>query len=84
MNISYQCIPILGFIFYLFYEHSLVDPGISGFTHGPGGPTYNNRSVVSYHIYCAPTDRQGNPRNIYECDCTTVVMTRDFTLFSGR
>lgn len=23
-----------------------------GYTEGPGGPSYNNRSVLSYHIYC--------------------------------
>jgi len=52
----------------IFYEHSLVDPGFSGFSHGPGGPTYNDRSVLSYHIYCGPTDREGDPSNIWECD----------------
>lgn len=35
---------------------------------GPGGPSYNDRQVYSYHIYCGPTDSEGDPKYIIECD----------------
>ncbi len=31
----------------------------AGFDHVPGGPEYNNRSVFSYHVYCAYVDSVG-------------------------
>jgi len=53
----------------LFFEQALTDIiGTNGFDEGPGGPTYNDRQVYSYHLYCAPVDQNGNPRNIIECD----------------
>jgi len=53
----------------LFFEQAVSDViGANGFTEGPGGPTYNNRQAYSYHIYCAPVDQNGNPRNVIECD----------------
>jgi endoglycosylceramidase len=53
----------------VFFEHSLADiAGRSGFKEGPGGPSYNNRQALSYHIYCAPGNSSGNPRNLAECD----------------
>jgi len=35
---------------------------------GPGGAAYTDRQVFSYHIYCQPTDPEGDPRNVIECD----------------
>jgi len=53
----------------IFFEKSLSDiVGPTGFKTGPGGKEYNDRQVYSYHIYCAPTDSDGNPSNIIECD----------------
>ena len=40
----------------IFYEPALVDITPLGFQHGPGGPDYNNRSVLSYHSYCGDVD----------------------------
>lgn len=39
----------------LFYEQAVATVTENGFTEGPGGPSYNDRQVFSYHIYCAPT-----------------------------
>lgn len=39
-----------------FYEPSLVDLAWIGFDHVPLGSDYNNRSVLSYHIYCGDVD----------------------------
>eukprot|EP01113_Clastostelium_recurvatum_P033949 TRINITY_DN4550_c0_g1_i1.p1 TRINITY_DN4550_c0_g1~~TRINITY_DN4550_c0_g1_i1.p1 ORF type:complete len:510 (-),score=124.90 TRINITY_DN4550_c0_g1_i1:11-1540(-) len=53
----------------IFFEKSLVDIfGAVGMPSGPGGPAYNDRQVLSYHIYCSPTTRSGDPSNIIECD----------------
>jgi len=40
----------------------------SGFSHVPGGALYNNRSIFSYHIYCADTNRQGEPSDEFLCE----------------
>lgn len=54
----------------VFFEKAVVDiAGLSGLQTGPGGVEYNDRQVFSYHVYCAPTDREGTPSNIFECDC---------------
>ncbi|EAL72387.1 hypothetical protein DDB_G0270074 [Dictyostelium discoideum AX4] len=52
----------------VYYEKALTDLFHSYFPSGtPGGVQYNDRQVLSYHIYCA-TDRDGNPRHEYVCD----------------
>jgi len=52
----------------IFYEKATTDIiGASGFTVGPGGRAYNDRQAYSYHVYCSPTDREGDPRNIIVC-----------------
>ncbi|KAN0030386.1 hypothetical protein ACTA71_010151 [Dictyostelium dimigraforme] len=52
----------------VYYEKALTDLLHSYFPLGtPGGVQYNDRQVLSYHIYCA-TDRSGNPRHEYICD----------------
>jgi hypothetical protein len=42
----------------IFFEGATIDLSHTepGFTEVPGGAIYNNRSVYSYHIYCAYTD----------------------------
>ncbi|EGC38983.1 hypothetical protein DICPUDRAFT_148335 [Dictyostelium purpureum] len=52
----------------VFYEKALTDLIHSRFPAGtPGGVEYNDRQVLSYHIYCGTT-RQGNPRHTSVCD----------------
>lgn len=36
----------------IFFEGLTIDYWRSGFTEGPGGPEYNDRQALSYHIYC--------------------------------
>ena len=38
-----------------------------GFTQAPGGPSYKNRSVLAYHVYC--TASPDKPSAIVELDC---------------
>eukprot|EP01114_Cavostelium_apophysatum_P023075 TRINITY_DN8580_c0_g1_i1.p1 TRINITY_DN8580_c0_g1~~TRINITY_DN8580_c0_g1_i1.p1 ORF type:complete len:268 (-),score=43.04 TRINITY_DN8580_c0_g1_i1:53-856(-) len=53
----------------IFFEKSLTDiVGPCGFSDGPGGAAYNDRQVYSYHVYCAPDDTSGNPKNLLECE----------------
>lgn len=53
----------------IFFERALTDlVGATGFPTGPGGAAYNDRQAYSYHVYCAGTDSQGNPRHIMVCD----------------
>ena len=39
-----------------------------GFDHGPGGPEYNDRQVLSYHAYCPLVAANGQPENQGLCD----------------
>ncbi|EFA85830.1 hypothetical protein PPL_01061 [Heterostelium album PN500] len=51
----------------IFYEKSLVDLYDSKFPAGtPGGIEYNDRQILSYHIYCGNVG--GNPRHVGLCD----------------
>jgi len=55
----------------VFFEKALVPGQVlpSGFTAVPtGGAAYADRSVYSYHVYCAPADAEGVPRNVLLCD----------------
>jgi endoglycosylceramidase len=62
----------------IFFENAVSDVTvINGFDEGPGGKAYNDRQVFSYHIYCAPTDPDGNPQNVIECD------TVDDVIYAG-
>eukprot|EP01118_Nematostelium_gracile_P005547 TRINITY_DN1761_c0_g1_i1.p1 TRINITY_DN1761_c0_g1~~TRINITY_DN1761_c0_g1_i1.p1 ORF type:complete len:423 (+),score=83.55 TRINITY_DN1761_c0_g1_i1:140-1408(+) len=59
----------------IFFEQALTDVlGVNGFSEGPGGKQYNDRQCYSYHIYCVPTDSQGNPSNAVVCDGIDAVM----------
>ena len=49
----------------------------SGFEQGPGGPEYNDRQAYSYHIYCGPTDGEGDPTNMRLCNFTDTWMYRN-------
>ncbi|KYQ99939.1 hypothetical protein DLAC_03906 [Tieghemostelium lacteum] len=50
------------------FEKSLVDLYDSQYPRGtPGGVEYNDRQILSYHIYCG-TDRSGSPRREFICD----------------
>eukprot|EP01116_Phalansterium_solitarium_P022334 TRINITY_DN7331_c0_g1_i1.p1 TRINITY_DN7331_c0_g1~~TRINITY_DN7331_c0_g1_i1.p1 ORF type:complete len:510 (+),score=172.13 TRINITY_DN7331_c0_g1_i1:1018-2547(+) len=52
----------------IFYEKALSDIVFpSGFSSGPGGPAYNDRQAMSYHVYCG-SDAAGNINNVYNCD----------------
>jgi len=42
----------------LFFEPAVTDLWTSGFQQGPGGPSYNDRQVYSYHIYCGINDNK--------------------------
>ena len=42
--------------------------GSTGLTEGPGGPAYNDRQVLSYHMYCILQDKSGQPSNTAACD----------------
>ena len=52
----------------LFYEPCVVDLVQTGFTEGPGGQDYNDRQVLSYHIYCIDVTKQGDPKSDIFCD----------------
>jgi len=39
----------------------------SGLHHSPGGETFNNRSILSYHVYCADFNSTG-PKSRAVCD----------------
>jgi endoglycosylceramidase len=51
----------------IFFEPMVFDIGPSGFNEGPGGPAYNDRQVYSFHIYCQPTDKGGDPTDMRAC-----------------
>lgn len=40
----------------IFFEGLTIDYWQSGFTQGPGGPAYNDRQALAYHIYCPLQD----------------------------
>lgn len=50
----------------VFYEPLILDSyldlvnHVPDITSGPGGPTYNDRQALAYHIYC-PNDEAGDP-----------------------
>ena len=52
----------------IFYEPSVADPLKMGLTEGPGGPTYNDRQALSYHVYCVDVTKQGDPKSDLVCD----------------
>mmetsp|Transcript_8442 Transcript_8442/g.23820 ORF Transcript_8442/g.23820 Transcript_8442/m.23820 type:complete len:539 (+) Transcript_8442:241-1857(+) len=58
----------------IFFDRSLSDSvsPVVGFTQGPGGPAYNDRQVFSYHVYCAPTDEEGDPTRLLLCNAIDV------------
>ena len=51
----------------IFFDASPFDSIGLGFTEGPGGPEYNDRQVLSYHIYCGTNDAVGDPVNPTIC-----------------
>jgi endoglycosylceramidase len=55
----------------VFFENSLLDlTAKTGFTPAttPGGVDAQDRQALSYHIYCGPDDKQGDPRYIGLCN----------------
>lgn len=46
-------------------------PLSSGFTSGPGGPEFNNRSCFSWHYYCYRTQYRHQETMVSLCDDTT-------------
>eukprot|EP01125_Pyxidicula_operculata_P015605 TRINITY_DN5320_c0_g1_i1.p1 TRINITY_DN5320_c0_g1~~TRINITY_DN5320_c0_g1_i1.p1 ORF type:complete len:517 (-),score=117.21 TRINITY_DN5320_c0_g1_i1:100-1650(-) len=64
----------------IFFEPTLIDyVHVSpGFTHVPGGPSYKNQSIFSYHIYCGDTGRNGEPKSEFLCEVQDDVL---FDLF---
>eukprot|EP00003_Mantamonas_plastica_P024694 TRINITY_DN4650_c0_g1_i1.p1 TRINITY_DN4650_c0_g1~~TRINITY_DN4650_c0_g1_i1.p1 ORF type:complete len:512 (-),score=166.55 TRINITY_DN4650_c0_g1_i1:62-1426(-) len=52
----------------IFYEPTVDNIGHVGFTQGPGGPAYNDRQALSYHIYCGDVDKANDPRSQIFCD----------------
>ena len=54
----------------IFFESAVSDITPCGFTEGPGGPAYDDRQAYSYHVYCAPTDEDGDPTNPKFCNDT--------------
>jgi endoglycosylceramidase len=48
----------------IFFEPTVTDEvflAYLGLTQVPGGSVYNNRSVLSYHVYCGLTNPNGDP-----------------------
>jgi len=45
----------------IFFEPQIFDIVSVGFTEGPGGPEYNDRQALSYHIYCPDVTPTGEP-----------------------
>eukprot|EP01147_Barroeca_monosierra_P006828 gene6828-394_t len=50
----------------------------SGFDHVPGGETYRNRSVFSFHYYCWLYDIPGNPSTFQRDVCDHLLGTQVF------
>jgi len=52
----------------IFFEKSVTNAvETAGFTHGPGGDSFRDKNVYSYHDYCLPT---GKTTNVPLCDAT--------------
>ena len=60
----------------VFFEPVTWDYWPVGFTEPPGGATYANRSVLSYHVYCLGFDDDGNmtPLDWKACNFTAFEM----------
>jgi endoglycosylceramidase len=58
----------------IFFEPTIIITSLpfkfseTGLSHGPGGPQYNDRQVLSYHLYCIALDGNGQPLNTRLCD----------------
>ena len=52
----------------VFFEPSVYDTLVIGFTQGPGGPEYNDRQLFAYHVYCQDQDANGDPDNRLICN----------------
>ncbi|XP_064387797.1 endoglycoceramidase-like [Halichondria panicea] len=42
----------------------------TGLSEGPGGPAFNDRQALSYHLYCVFLDSHGQPSNTRFCDAS--------------
>jgi endoglycosylceramidase len=51
----------------LFYEPMVSDLNVIGFESGPGGREYDDRQVLSFHVYCAYNDPRGDPKSRAVC-----------------
>ena len=55
----------------IFYEHPLTDTFIHSVHGSPGGEAYNDRQILSYHVYSSPL---GDPKSVLKDDaiCSAV------------
>lgn len=60
----------------IFFEPMVADVTKVGFTEGPGGPAYNDRQVLSYHIYCPGVDSSGEPIDPAVCEATDSLLAK--------
>ena len=49
----------------IFFEGTWTDNTYGSLTKSPGGDTYNDRQMFSYHLYCSEL---GDPQNIFDCN----------------
>jgi len=60
----------------IFFEPNILDITSVGFTEGPGGPAYNDRQALSYHIYCPHVSPSGEPINPSLCQVADTSMLK--------
>jgi len=68
----------------IFFENYAGDVVSIGFTEGPGGPEYNDRQVLSYHIYCPSVDHSGEPIDPAVCQAADVAAAKLKTAAASR
>jgi len=54
----------------VFFESAVSDEYPCGFPSGPGGPEADEVQAYSYHVYCGPTDANGDPTKPLLCNYT--------------
>lgn len=52
----------------IFFEDAVSNQARAGLHSVPGGEAYRSKSCYSYHVYCAPTDKSGDPSSVPVCD----------------
>ena len=51
----------------IFFEPIVNDIYKVGLQKGPGGPEWNDKQALSYHVYCEVVDADGDPKNKLLC-----------------